>query len=88
MFKTLLYFQTEISKLSRKEERLMTSVLHKANVERQTRIKQQTIQQQQQQQQQQLLQQQLLQQSMQQELTYISLFAFVLTPTGPFFQLF
>jgi len=53
-------FQSELSKLTRKEERLMTSVLHKANVERSNRLKQQNIQQQQQQQQ--LLQQQYLQQ--------------------------
>lgn len=50
--------KSEIRKLSKKEERLMTSVLHKANVERQTRLKQQTIQQQQQQQYQLQLQQQ------------------------------
>ena len=40
----------------------MMSILHKANVERQTRLKQATIQQQQQQQSYQQMQQQLLQQ--------------------------
>ena len=59
------YFQSEIAKLSKKEERLMHSVLHKANVERSARLKQQTLQQQQQQQYQLQLQQQ--QYNMQQE---------------------